>query len=199
MMLKELKKYLIIGQICALWHLRAIGQKKLKKPKKKFIYLISPNKIIGNFFFSNLGKIFSSNKIKFFQLRLKKTKKNKIIKIGKKIKKICLKHQVKLIINDNPKIALKIDADGCHVGQKDANVNKVKKILKNKIVGVTCHNSIKLVKNAIKNKVDYIALGSFYTTKTKKIKLKAKISTLKSAKKITNIPLVAIGGINSKS
>ena len=64
-------------------------------------------------------------------------------------------------------------------------------------MGVTCHNSIKLVKDAISNKADYIALGSFYTTKTKKIKLKAKISTIKRVKKITNLPVVAIGGINS--
>ena len=64
-------------------------------------------------------------------------------------------------------------------------------------MGVTCHNSIKLVKNAINSKADYIALGSFYPTKTKKIKLKAKISTIKRTKKITKLPVVVIGGINS--
>tara|TARA_Y100000590_G_scaffold230529_1_gene259867 strand:- start:101 stop:718 length:618 start_codon:yes stop_codon:yes gene_type:complete len=169
----------------------------LIKFKKKFIYLISPNKIISYIFFEYLDKIFSTRKVKFFQLRLKRTKNSEIVKIGKKIKKICIKYNVKLIINDYPKIAIKIGADGCHIGQKDINIIKARKILKNKIIGVTCHNSIKLVKIALKNKADYIALGSFYTTKTKKIKLKAKISTIKRVKKITNIPVVAIGGITS--
>ena len=180
-----------------LWLPRVNGQKKLIKLKKKFIYLISPNKISNNSFFIYLDKIFTSNKVKFFQLRLKKTKNTKLINIGKKIKKICNQHKVKLIINDSPKIAVKIGAHGCHIGQKDTDIKTARKILKNKIMGVTCHNSIKLVKNAINSKADYIALGSFYPTKTKKIKLKAKISTIKRTKKITKLPVVAIGGINS--
>ena len=120
--------------------------------------------------------------------------KSKII-IGKKIQKICRKHKVKFIINDDPFLAKKLKADGCHLGQKDMSVIKAKKILKNKIIGVTCHNSVKLVKKAVFNKVNYIALGSFYSTKTKKVKYKANIKILNSAKKITNIPIVAIGGI----
>ena len=52
---------------------------------------------------------------------------------------------------------------------------------------------------AIKEKVDYIAIGSFYTSKTKKIKFKANIKLLKAAKKMTKIPIVAIGGINLKN
>ena len=79
------------------------------------------------------------------------------------------------------------------------NIIKARNILKKKIIGITCHNSIKLAKTAINNKADYIALGSFYTSKTKKIRYKAKINILKSIRKITKIPIVAIGGINSKN
>jgi len=166
--------------------------------KKRFIYLISPEKIDNKEFFNILDKIFSLKKVKFFQLRLK-SEREKIIKIGKKIKIICKKHKVKFLINDNPNIAKKIGADGCHIGQNDTNINQARKILKNKIIGVTCHNSIRLLKDAVKNSADYVALGSFYKTNTKKVKFKANINTLKSAKKITKIPLVAIGGINSKN
>ena len=74
-------------------------------------------------------------------------------------------------------------------------VAKARKLLKNKIIGATCHNSLKLVKKAIKEKVNYIALGAFYSTKTKKVNYKANIQLLTSVKKITNIPIVAIGGI----
>ena len=165
------------------------------KINSKFIYLISPNKIKDKNFNNQLIDIFKLRKTFFFQLRLKKeSKKNKII-IGKKIQKLCKKYKVKFIINDDPYLAKKLNADGCHLGQNDMKVAKARKLLKNKIIGATCHNSLKLVKKAIKEKVNYIALGAFYSTKTKKVNYKANIQLLTSVKKITNIPIVAIGGI----
>ena len=166
------------------------------KKTKKFIYLISPRKIKNNKFYSDLVSVFKSKKISFFQLRLKNEKNSKIIKIGKKIKKITKKYKVKLIINDKPILAKKIGGDGCHLGQSDSTVFKARKVLRNKIIGVTCHNSKKLVEKAINEKVDYIALGAFYQSNTKNVKYKASIKLLKLAKKMTDIPIVAIGGIN---
>ena len=169
------------------------------KKTKKFIYLISPKKILSYEFYENLEKIFKTNKVSYFQLRLKKTTKKNIIKIAKKIKKLTRKYNVKLIINDDPSLSIKINADGCHIGQKDFNLKKARKILKNKILGITCHNSIKLARTAIKNKADYLAFGSFYQSKTKKVKYNANIKIIHLTKKITNIPIVAIGGINSNN
>ena len=138
-------------------------------------------------------------KVEFFQLRLKSENVKTIIKISKKIKKICKKHNVKFLINDSPIIAKKVGADGCHIGQNDMNICDSRKLLKKKIIGATCHNSIKLVKKAVNNKADYIALGSFFSTKTKKVIHKANIKTLRDAKKITNIPIVVVGGIKSSN
>ena len=166
--------------------------------KKKRLYLISPAKI-NNGFYKDLNNILRLNKVSFFQLRLKKNSFKEKIIIGKKIKKICRLHKVKFLINDNPKLAKKINVDGCHLGQKDMNIKEARKILINKIIGVTCHNSIKLVKEAIKSKADYIAIGAFYQSKTKKVKFKARISLLQKIKKLTNIPIVAIGGITDKN
>jgi len=173
------------------------GQKILKKNRvnKKFIYLISPNKIKDNIFYYYLEQVFKTRKISFFQLRLKKENKKKIILIGKKIKKICKKYNVKFLVNDDPITAKKLNSDGCHLGQKDMNILRARKILKNKIIGVTCHNSINLIRQAVKDNADYIAMGAFFSSKTKKVKYKASIKLLKYAKKITNIPIVAIGGI----
>jgi len=171
----------------------------LRINKKKFIYLISPNKIANNNFYNDLVKIFKSKKISFFQLRLKNTIMKKKILIGRKVKKICKKFNVKFIVNDDPILTKKLNADGCHLGQKDMNINEARKILKKKIIGITCHNSIKLAKIAIRNKVDYLAFGAFNNSKTKKSRYKAKINILLSIKKITRIPVVAIGGINSKN
>ena len=169
---------------------------KIFSSKKKFIYLISPNKIYPNFY-KDLNKIFQLNKVNFFQLRLKKTPLNRKIIIAKKTKKICKKFKIKFLINDDPYLAKKINADGCHLGQKDMDIINARKILGKKIIGITCHNSIKLSKKAIKDGADYIALGAFYPTKTKNIKFKAKVSDLIRIKKISKIPIIAIGGINN--
>ena len=165
------------------------------KNKKKFVYLISPNKIKSNSFYNQLERIYKLKKVAFFQLRLKKeSKKNKLI-IGKKIQKLCKKYKVKYIINDDPLLAKEINADGCHLGQTDMNIVLARKVLKKHIIGITCHNSKKLIKKATKNKASYIALGAFFSTKTKRAKYKASIKVLNWAKKTTNIPIVAIGGI----
>ena len=165
---------------------------------KKLIYLISPN-IITNKFYSNLKIVLATNKVKFFQLRLKNTPKNQIIKIGKKIKYITKKYSVKLIINDSPIIAKQIGADGCHIGQLDESVLKVKKYLTKKIIGITCHNSKKLAKKALQDNADYIAFGSFYSSKLKPDAKKANLNVLKWSKKNIKKPVVAIGGITDKN
>ena len=67
--------------------------------------------------------------------------------------------------------------------------------IKKKIIGITCHNSIRLAKKAIDCGADYLAFGSFYSSKTKKIRYKASLKILTLAKKLTNTPVVAIGGI----
>ena len=168
------------------------------KSKNKFIYLISPNKFNSNFY-NDLNQIFKTNKVKYFQLRLKKNSTYKIIKIARKVKKICKKYKVKFIINDNPYIAKKVSADGCHLGQSDSHLIKARKMLKNKIIGITCHNSLKLAKEAIKNKADYIALGAFYKSDTKQVKFRSNIAHLKKIRRISKKPIVAIGGINDKN
>ena len=162
---------------------------------KKFIYLISPSKI-NKFFYNNLIEVLQYKKVGFFQLRLKNYDFKKKLLIGKKIKKICKKYNVKFLINDDVKLSKKLGADGCHLGQNDMKITKARELIGNKIIGITCHNSIKLAKIAISNKADYIAFGAFYSSKTKKVKYKASINLIKKARRITKTPIVAIGGIS---
>ena len=163
---------------------------------KRLVYLISPSKI-GKNFYQDLDRVLSFQNVEFFQLRLKNTNTKKIIKISNRIKKITRKHKVKFIINDDFSLIDKIKADGCHMGQLDGSFIIARKKLKNKIFGITCHNSKILVKNAIKFNPDYIALGSFFKSKLKPNTKKAKISILKWAKKEIKKPIVVIGGINN--
>ena len=163
---------------------------------KKLVYLISPNKI-NEKFYSSLDSVLSYGNVKFFQLRLKKIKLKDLIKISDKIKKITLKHKVKFLMNDNYIIAAKSKVDGCHIGQLDGSVKLAKKILKKKILGVTCHNSKILAKKAIKDRANYLAFGSFFKSKLKPNAKKADLSILRWSKKNIKKPIVAIGGINN--
>ena len=164
--------------------------------KKKFIYLISPLKIDKSFYL-DLNNILKQKKITFFQLRLKKESLNKKLIIGKKIKKICKKFKVKFLINDDVRLAKKLNADGCHLGQNDMHISQARKLIGNRIIGITCHNSIRLAKSAIENKADYLAFGAFNSSKTKRVRYKASINLLKKVRKISKLPIVAIGGINN--
>ena len=163
--------------------------------KKKFIYLISPAKIQKSFYF-DLIDVLKQKKVSFFQLRLKKENFKKKLKIGRKIKRICKKFNVKFIVNDDVYLTKKLNADGCHLGQKDMSILDARRLIGNRIIGITCHNSIRLVKIALKNKASYLAVGAFNSSKTKKVKFRASINLLNRVRKISKSPIVAIGGIN---
>jgi len=167
---------------------------------KRYIYLISPQKIRGFKFYEELNNVLKSNKVKYFQLRLKKASLLNLKKIAKKIKKITKKNNVKFLINDKPFVAKMVGADGCHIGQRDMNYKKSRKILgKNKIIGITCHNSKKLALKAKEYRANYVAFGSFFTSSTKKTAFKANLEILRWARKKINMPIVAIGGINNSN
>ena len=88
------------------------------KKLKRYIYLISPQKIRGSKFYEELQQVLKTNRVKYFQLRLKKISDHNLLKISKKIKKIVRKNNVKFLVNDKPFIAKMVGADGCHIGQK---------------------------------------------------------------------------------
>ena len=166
---------------------------------RRFLYLISPSKINKNFY-KDLAEVLSSKKVRYFQLRLKKHSNSKLLKIARKVKNITKKYKVKLIINDLPVLAKKINADGCHLGQSDGSIKNARNLLKkNKIIGITCHGSKKLILNAIKEKPDYIALGSFFKSRLKPNAKKTQKNLIKWSKQRTSLPIVAIGGINNKN
>ena len=167
---------------------------------KRYIYLISPQKIRGARFYNELDQVLKTNKVKYFQLRLKKISTLNLIKISAKIKKITRKNNVKFLINDKPSVAKTVGADGCHIGQKDMNFIVSRKILgKNKIIGMTCHNSKQLALIAKRYGSNYVAFGSFFKSSTKKSAFKANLAILRWAKKKINMPTVAIVGINSSN
>ncbi len=115
---------------------------------------------------------------------------------AKMLANMCHENNVLFIINDNVELALKVNADGVHLGQKDTGITQARKQLgKNKIIGVTCHNKIDFAVTAQQQGADYVAFGRFYTSLTKPDAPQAELALLNEARKIISIPLVAIGGI----
>ncbi len=113
-----------------------------------------------------------------------------------KIKKVCDKYSIPLIINDRLDIALAVDADGVHIGQEDMPVEVARRILGyNKIVGLST-KTLKQVREANKLPVDYIGFGSIFPTETKKNVKVSGLELLKKAVELSIQPVVAIGGIN---
>ena len=96
-------------------------------------------------------------------------------------------------------IALAVDADGVHVGQKDMQANMVRKKLgENKIIGVSVQ-TVEQALSAEKNGADYLGVGAVFSTSTKQDASEVSFETLQNICKAVSIPVVAIGGINIKN
>jgi thiamine-phosphate pyrophosphorylase len=109
---------------------------------------------------------------------------------------LCRLHNVPLIINDDIELAAKIGADGVHLGQHDGDIQQAKHCLKkDAIIGVSCYNDVNLAVAAEKQGVSYVAFGRFFPSASKPLAAPAQIETLQQAKKLLQIPIVAIGGI----
>ena len=130
------------------------------------------------------------------QIREKDADTLEFYNISNKVKEICSKYNVPLIINDRIDIALAIDADGVHIGQSDMPIKIARKLIGNdKILGISAHN-IQEAKEAEENGADYLGVGAIFSTSTKKDANDVSIDTLKEITSNVDIPTVAIGGIN---
>ena len=104
--------------------------------KKKFIYLISPNRIYTKYY-DDLKDVLTTGKIGFFQLRLKKYSFPQKIVIGKIIQKMCKKNGEKFLVNEEPILSEKLNEDGCDLGQKDKDKKNARKIMGKQIMRIT--------------------------------------------------------------
>lgn len=133
------------------------------------------------------------------QLREKDVDSLDFYKEALKLKEVCKKHGVPLIINDRVDIALAVDADGVHVGQSDLPCNIVRNIIGgDKIIGVSTSN-VKEALKAQEDGADYVGVGAVFTTTTKDDADSVTLEELSNIKKNLNIPVVAIGGINENN
>lgn len=133
------------------------------------------------------------------QLREKDICEDDFLKEAIKVKKLCKKYGIGLIINDNINVAVKSGADGVHLGQNDLDIKKARKILgEGKIIGATA-KTVFQAKQAQADGADYIGSGAVFTSQTKKDAVSLSLEKLKEIIANVSIPIVAIGGINENN
>jgi thiamine-phosphate pyrophosphorylase len=116
--------------------------------------------------------------------------------LASELVKICHQHQVPLIINDDVELAASVSADGVHIGKEDGAIAQARRRLgADAIIGVSCYNFVEQALDAQNQGATYVAFGRFFPSTSKPLAAPAQIETLRQAKLLLTIPLVAIGGI----
>ena len=119
------------------------------------------------------------------------------LKIAKNLRNICDKYNAIFIINDDVDLAVKVNAQGVHLGQKDNTIEFAKaKLGRNSLIGVSCSNSISLATEAKLNGASYVSFGRFFASQTKPDAPSANFKVLNKSATNLGLPICAIGGIN---
>lgn len=133
----------------------------------------------------------------FIQLREKDLDSEAFLKEAKELKKLCKEYNVPFVVNDNVDIAVKIGADGVHVGQSDMQAQDVReKLGKDKIIGVSAQ-TVEQALLAQKHGADYLGVGAVFSTNSKDDAVNVSHETLKAICEAVHIPVIAIGGIGN--
>ena len=131
------------------------------------------------------------------QYRDKTSNSGRRLDEAQRLNQLCRSLRCPLIINDDVDLALAVEAAGVHLGQADGSVLAARQRMGSQaIIGVTCHNSLDLACQAAAEGASYLAFGRFFSSATKPQAPPAELSILRKARDLTNLPVVAIGGIN---
>ncbi|MGC4376771.1 thiamine phosphate synthase [Fictibacillus sp. Mic-4] len=118
------------------------------------------------------------------------------IELARRLQQLCREHEVPFIVNDEIELMKELDADGLHIGQEDGDVEKIRRQIPGKILGVSAHN-VKEAEDAIRQGADYLGVGPVYPTITKKDTRPVMGTTIirQLREKGITVPTVGIGGI----
>ena len=160
------------------------------------LYLITPPAFELATFSRDLAAALDAGDVAAVQLRLKDRSEDDVLRVARTLMPIVQDAGAAFILNDRPDLAARLDADGVHIGQEDAAYDDARRLLgKDKIVGVTCHDSYHLAMEAGEAGADYVAFGAFFPTQTKDASTRAEIELLEDWAVAMTVPCVAIGGI----
>jgi thiamine-phosphate pyrophosphorylase len=165
----------------------------MKFPHRFGFYGILTDPLIG---YEELAGVMVEKGVRFVQLRMKQTSREEVLEMARRLRKIVVGDSL-LIINDDPKIAAEVGADGVHLGQDDMDFEKARQIVGSEaIIGLSTHN-LQQVTDACALGPDYIGVGPVYSTPTKDIPDPVLgLHTMAEMIRVSSVPAVAIGGID---
>ncbi|WP_372786768.1 thiamine phosphate synthase [Phenylobacterium sp.] len=161
------------------------------------LYLITPPRLDDLAAFGHvLAHALDAGDVAALQIRLKDAPDAVIAAAVDALMPIAAGRGVAVILNDRPDLAASLGCDGVHVGQDDAPLAEARRIVgPDRMVGVTCHDSLHLGMEAAEGGADYVAFGAFFPTTTKDAPTRAELELLTGWQQDMLIPCVAIGGI----
>ena len=163
------------------------------------LYLITPPALPDLAAFSReLARALEGGDVAALQIRLKDVSDDVVAAAVEALSPIARARDVAVILNDRPDLAARLDCDGVHVGQGDTPYATARKLMgKDRMVGVTCHDSRHLAMEAAEAGADYVAFGAFFPTTTKDAPIVAEPDILSIWQETMEVPCVAIGGITA--
>lgn len=161
------------------------------------LYLITPPRLDDLAGFGRtLAHALDAGDVAALQIRLKDVPDDLISAAVDALMPIAQSRGVAVILNDRPDLAASLGCDGVHVGQEDASLAEARRIVgKDRMVGVTCHDSLHLAMEASEGGADYVAFGAFFPTTTKEAVGHPEPALLTGWQQDMIVPCVAIGGI----
>jgi thiamine-phosphate pyrophosphorylase len=161
------------------------------------LYLITPPRLDDLAAFGRaLAHALDAGDVACLQMRLKDQPDDVIAAAVDALTPIAQARGVAVILNDRADLAARLGCDGVHIGQDDAPYAEARRLIgKDRIVGVTCHDSRHLAMEAAEAGADYVAFGAFFPTATKDAKTRADPEILTIWQETMEVPCVAIGGI----
>lgn len=161
------------------------------------LYLITPPSLPDlDAFAQALEASLGAGDVAALQIRLKDVSDDAIRAAVRRLAPIAQAHETAVILNDRPDLAAELDCDGVHVGQGDASYADARRLVgRDRVVGVTCHDSRHLAMEAAEAGADYVAFGAFFDTATKAAPTRAEPEILTIWQETMQTPCVAIGGV----
>ncbi|MFK5947817.1 MAG: thiamine phosphate synthase [Methylococcales bacterium] len=160
------------------------------------LYAITNENLMPEKHFLSMAEAAISSGISILQYRDKSTDKNKRQRQASALKKLCDKHNVFFIINDDINLVTQVDADGIHIGINDCSIEETRDLIgTDKIIGVSCYNRMDLAIDAINKGANYIAFGSFFGSSIKPDAPRASSELISTFKHQSSLPVCCIGGI----
>ncbi len=170
--------------------------RKAKFPSRG-LYAITPSDLPFEELYFKLKTLLEAG-VELVQLRDKP--KRLLVGQALKVRELCHRYGVPLIVNDDVPLAKRLEADGVHLGREDIPLRRARAILgEEKLIGLSCYDRLDLALKAQREGADYVAFGAFYPTPSKERTARPSPELLRKAKRRLKIPVVAIGGITPEN